>query len=428
MTVYIPVLIGLLALSAFFSSAETAFLSLDQVRLEHAARDKRSGAGRVRLLLGAPRRLLSAILLGNNLVNTGAAAVGTVIAADIVSGGSGVVAATLAVTVLLVLFGEMGPKSVALHHNLAVARAYAIPLAIWLRLTRPAVAALDGLAGVLLSLLGERSDSRPALSLGELRTAIHLGAESGALEQEESSMLLGALKLQATQVRRIMTPRMDMVAADAGDPLPDLAERLSAAGFLRLPVYSGAPDNIVGYVHVGDVSAAYAHGRTSACARDVMREVSFESERASIARVLEQMQASGSHMVILIDEFGTTSGLVTLEDIMEAVVGQIQSESGPKAADVDVRVGPRLYVEGRRSLSDLSADLGAPLADGEPETVAGLLLAHFRHIPERGEFMDQHGFRFTVMGADERRVTLVAVEPLDEGGEDAPGQDAAVEE
>ena len=426
MSVYIPLLIALLALSAFFSSAETAFLSLDRVRLEHAVREQTSGAGRVRLLLTTPRRLLSAILLGNNLVNTGAAAVGTVIAAEIVSGGSSVIIATMTVTVLLVVFGEMGPKSVALHHNLALARAYAIPLGIWSRLVRPVVAVLDSLAGVLLSVLGARSESQPALNLGELRTAIHLGAESGALEQEESSMMLGALKLQATQVRRIMTPRMDMVVADAGDGLTKIAELLLTAGFLRLPVYSGAPDNIVGYVHVGDVSAAYAHGRDSARARDIMREASFESERASITRVLEHMQASGAHLVILIDEFGTTSGLVTLEDIMEAVVGEIQSESGPKSADVDVRVGTRLYVEGRRSLSDLSADLGAPLEDGEPETVAGLLLAHFRHIPQRGEFMDQHGFRFTVMSADERRVTLVAVEPLDEGGEGAAPTDPDV--
>ncbi len=422
MSVYVPLLIALLFLSALFSSAETAFLSLERVRLEHYVRQGERGAWRVSRLLASPRRLLSAILLGNNLTNTGAAAVGTVIAAEIVGGGADVLVATLAVTVLLLLFGEVGPKTVALHHSFALSRAYAVPLGVWTRLSAPVVAVLDGLSRGLLAVVGERGEDRGALSLGELRTAIRMGAESGLIRADESDMLLGALTLQQQQVRRIMTPRVDMVAAEANDPLSEVSERLAGAGFLRMPVYSGSTDNIVGYVHVSDVNAAYAQGRTNLSARDVMREPTFESERASLARVLDGMQESGTHLVILVDEFGATAGLVTLEDVLEEVVGEIQSESGPQRGDVDVRIGGRLFVEGRRPLGDLSHELETDMSYPDAETVGGLMLAKLRHMPTRGESVTHSGYRFTVMGADERRVSLVAVESAKDG--DEPEEDA----
>lgn len=422
MEVYVPVLIALLLLSAFFSSAETAFLSLDRVQLEHHRQEGLPGANGVVRLLASPRRLLSSILLGNNLVNAGAAAVATVIAAEIVGGGADIVAATLTVTVLLVIFGELGPKTLALHHNFSLARAYAAPLIGWAAITRPIVAVLDGLNRGLLRLVGEQTDVRRALSLGELRAAIRMGAESGAIEADESSMLLGALRLQQRQVRHIMTARVDMVVAEANEILVDLAARLADSGFLRLPVYSGSTDNIVGYVHVSDLNDAFAKGRQEVTARDLMREPMFDSERASTARVLEAMQASGNHLAILVDEFGATAGLVTLEDIVEEVVGEIRSESGPQRSDVDVRIGGRLYVEGRRPLGDLSQDLGIEIEQADAETVAGLILAHLRHMPTRGESIETQGIRLTVMAADERRISLVSaevVEPADASDEPA---------
>lgn len=427
MDVYIPLLVALLLLSAFFSSAETAFLTLERVRLEHSVREGVAGAARVAQLLDSPRRLLSAILLGNNLANTAAAAVGTAIAAEVVSGGSAVIAATLIVTALLLVFGEVGPKSIALHHNLALTRLYGPPLAVWARLTAPVVAILDALSRALLALAGERGDDRRSLNLGELRTAIRMGGEAGVIEADESSMLLRALALQTEQVRRIMTPRVDMVVAEADESLATISQRIAAAGYLRLPVFSGSNDNIVGYVHVSDLNAAYAKDQSDITARDLMREASFESERASLARVLEGMQQSGDHLVILVDEFGATAGLVTLEDVLEEVVGQIRSESGPQRGEVDVRIGGLLYVEGRRPLSELSEQLGIDVTDPDADSAAGLLLAHLRHMPVRGETITHQGVRFTVMGSDERRVTLVAVEPEDleaAGGDEQDNHDA----
>jgi len=410
--IYIPLLVLLLLLSAFFSSAETAFLSLQPVQLEHYVRERVGGASLVSKLLASPRRLLSSILLGNNLVNTGAAAVGTAIAAEIVSSGSAVVASTIVVTVLLVVFGEVGPKTIALHHSFALSRVYALPLRYWTRLTQPIVAMLDLLSRSVLFLAGGRGEAAGALALGELRTAIALGQESGALEADESQMLLGALTLQQRQARHIMTPRVAMQVAEVNEPLRDVSRRLIEAGVLRLPVYADSIDSIVGYVHVSDVNAAYAEGRADEAVRTTMREMIFESERASTARVLERMQESGHHMVILIDEVGSPSGLITLEDVLEEVVGDICSESGRERSNKNVRVGERLYVEGRRSLTDLGGELGTDLAHPDAESVGGLVLAYLQRFPLRGERIEHAGHAFTVMAADERRVTLVSVEGL----------------
>lgn len=423
MIVYLVLLLILLLLSGFFSSSETAFLSLERVQLDHLVRERRPGATRVAALLERPSRLLAAILLGNNLANTGAAAVGTVIAAQLVSGGQAALLATLAITALLVVFGEVAPKTVALQHNFALTRWYARPIAVWAALMRPLVAALDTLSRGMLTLVGaQRGDDR-ALTLGELRTAITMGAESGALQEEASDMMLGALALQQQQARSIMVHRVNMVTAAAGDSIATVAERMAEHGYLRLPVYVDGPDDIVGYVHVSDVNAAYAGARDQAPVREVMREAVFESELASISRVLERMKQEASYLVVLVDEFGATAGLVTLEDVMEVLVGEIRSESGKEPGVEDTRIGDRRVVEGQRLLAELGEELGVELSHPEAETVGGLVLAYLRHFPQPGESLEHAGYRFTVAASDERRVTLVSVEPApeqprssDEGG------------
>ena len=412
MEVYAVALVVLLVFSGLFSSAETAFLSVDAVRLEHARRRGLPGAARAAALLEEPRRLLAAILLGNNLVNTGAAAVGTAIAADLIEGGSALLAATVTVTVLLVIFGEIGPKSLALHHNLATVRLLSWPLRWWVRLTRPLVAALDLLTHLWLRVVGGSGEGRPTLSLGELETAIDLGRERGDLEPSETSVLLGALRLSDTQVRRIMTARVQIAGIDAEDTLAEAAERFGAAGFLRLPVSTGAADHFIGYLHGSDVLAQLGAGRGERLVREVMREALFESERASVQRVLDAMRISGHHLMLLIDEYGETSGLVTLEDILELVVGNIRSEMGTGGEPVQVRISGRQFVEGGRGLTDLAAELGIDLSAEEAETVGGMLTDHFHRIPRAEEELELHGYRWTVVDADSRRVKLVSFRKL----------------
>ena len=412
MTVYLVLLAVLLALSAFFSSAETSFLSVEGVRLEHERRRRLPGAERAAALLAAPRRLLASILLGNNLVNTGAAAVGTAIASELLDGGSALVLATVAVTVLLVIFGEIGPKSVALHHNMAMARYYSLPLMWWARLTVPAVVALDWISKIWLRIVGGQEEQRAALSLGELRTAINLGRERGELERQETNVLLGALRLSETQVRRIMTARVQFASIDVNATLNEAGRAFGQAGFLRLPVRDPGNGQFVGYLHGSDVLAQLGEQRGRERVRRHMRPALFESERASVQRVLTTMQTSGQHLMLLIDEFGATSGLVTLEDILELVVGNIASETREGSEPEPLGRFGEQEIEGQRNLTELAAELDLDLSEEESETVAGMLLQRFRRIPDAGESVDLHGYRWTVADSDERRILSVRFRQL----------------
>ena len=357
MATYLIILVLLLVLSAFFSSAETAFLSLDRVRLEHFVRESIPGARRVSILLERPQRLLSAILIGNNLVNTAVAAVGTVLVTKMIPGGQGenIIIATFIMTILLVILGEVVPKTLAITHSFALSRVYAPILSLWSTLTRPLVAMLDVLTIQLVRTTGgEEITTNPALSMPELRTAIRLGIETGSLETEASERMLGAMTLQQRQIQEIMVSRMDMVAVEKNQPLLEVSKLLSTAGFQRLPVYATSPDEIIGYVHVSDMNAAHLEGLNSQTAGDIMRTVLFESELAPIANVLDLMRSHGSYLVMLVDEFGSTSGLVTLEDIMEEVVGHMRSESGAEIPRVtEEKKTGRFFVDGNTLLVDI---------------------------------------------------------------------------
>lgn len=412
MELYVPLLVVLLLLSGFFSSAETAFLSLQRVQLEHAVRSGRAGAERVSKLIEQPGRLVASILVGNNLINTATAAVGTVIAAQVVSGGAGVLVATGVVTVLLVIFGEVVPKTAALHFSYPMASWYSIPLRLWIVVTRPLVVALDALTRLVLRITGASPEEQGALTAGELRTAILVGRETGAIEEDQSEMLLGALGLQHIQARRLMVARVNIVAVEATDTIRHAGERLGASGFQRLPVFGETIDDVIGYVHISDICRALVRNQDSMPVASIIRPALFEPENAAASRVLERMQESNSHLVILIDEYGSTAGLVTLEDLLEEVVGEIRSESGAEALAVEARPTGRTVVDGRLRLAELGEQLDREFDHPNAETVAGLMLEQLSKIPRRGEYTDFLGFRFTVVSADARRVRLVAVEPI----------------
>jgi putative hemolysin len=417
----LALLATLLVLSAFFSSSETAFTSLDRVRVEHFQRTGERGARAVGQILARPGRMLSAILLGNNLVNTGSAAVGTLIATQVVGGeGQAVIVATLGVTLLLMVFGEISPKTIALNHDWALARAYALPLALWIRLMLPVVAAFDLLGRGLMRLLG--GGSAPThLSMGELRTAIAMGREEGALHESQSTMLLGALRLRDRPIGQIMVHRTQIAFIGAEQTIVEAARLMTERGVQRLPVYVPDADEVVGVVRLGDVATAFVAGDTELVARDVMNEVTFDSELASIAGVLERMQQSGDHLVMLTDEFGSVSGLVTLEDIVEEVIGEIQSETGTEAAVVATEGAPgTLVVDGRTPLGELEEQLDLPLAHPGVQTIAGLVVTKLGRLPQAGEVVRTRQLEIEVVEADARRVRSVSIRKRGSRGSPRP--------
>jgi len=327
----------LLVLSAFFSSSETAFTSLDRVRLETA--------------VGHPAR----------------------------------------------------------KHDWALARTYALPLTLWIRLMLPVVAAFDLFGRGLMRLVGGGS-AATHLSVGELRTAIAMGLEAGALHEAQSSMLLGALRLRDRPIAEIMVHRTQIAFVAAEESIAEAGRLMRERGVQRLPVYVRDTDEVVGVLRVADVATACLEGRTDATARDVMRDVSFDSELASIAGVLERMQASGDHIVILTDEFGSVAGLVTLEDIVEEVIGQIRSETGGEPAALHDGDGRgEAVIDGRTPLGELGEQIGTPLTYPGVQTIAGLVVRVLGRLPRVGERLRHGEIEITVIDVDARRVKSVAI-------------------
>ena len=246
---------------------------------------------------------------------------------------------------------------------------------------------------------GGAGEAQAALSLGELRTAIDLGRERGELERSETNVLLGALRLTDTQVRRIMTPRVQIESIDSAATLAQSARRFGVAASSACPSPPTSPTTSSAICTAPMLLAQLGEGHTQRAVRDVMREAPFESERASVQRVLDEMRTTGHHLMLLVDEFGDTSGLVTLEDILELVVGNIRSEMGTTGEPVQVRILGRQFVEGHRGLTELGAELGIDLSAEDAETVAGMLTHHFHRIPRPNEEATLHGYRWTVVDA-----------------------------
>jgi len=419
-------LLALLIMSAFFSSSETAFLSMSRPRLDYLAedgseKDKRS-AHRIQRLLTRPKRLLNGILLGNNLVNTAIAATAGALATSVfgLSEGMGVLLATAVVTTVLVLFGEVLPKGFALIRPFTLARFMAPILGVWMWLVAPLSHLLESLSNTLFRVDRSKDNAEgsvdSALSADEIRAAILTGVDAGEIESEQAQPLLGALTLHDLQAREIMVSRLDMVTIQSSSTIREASRLLSENGFLRLPAYGDDTDSITHIIHVSDINAAIQMTESAFDLRvdDIARPAIFESETATVERLVQVMRENHTHMVVLSDESGTLAGLVTLEDIIEEIFGSLLSESGTDR-DVTKELNGEtsslpIEVDGRVLLVDLSKQLDVDLTGVAASTVSGLILEHSRRFLEKDEWMEYAKLRFTVIERDDRRLTKIAID------------------
>ena len=419
-------LLALLIMSAFFSSSETAFLSMSRPRLDYLAEDgserEKISARRIQKLLTRPKRLLNAILLGNNLVNTAIAAAAGALATTVfeLSDGMGVLVATAVVTIALVLFGEVLPKGFALMRPFTLARFMAPILGIWMWLAAPVSYLLELLSNSLFR-FGHSADNGDggvdsALSADEIRAAILTGVDAGEIESEQAQPLLGALTLHDLQAREIMVSRLDMVTIQNSSTIRDASRLLSENGFLRLPAYGDDTDSITHVIHVSDINACIQTTESAFDLRveDIARPAIFESETATVERVVQVMRENRTHMILLSDESGALAGLVTLEDIIEEIFGSLLSESGTERGVTNELDGETvslpIEVDGRVLLVDLSKQLDIDLTGVAASTVGGLILEHSRRFLEKGEWMEHANLRFTVVERDDRRLTRISID------------------
>ena len=401
----------MVVLSAFFSSSETALFSLTRAQIDDLSKRTDRRAARLLELLRDPRRLLVTLLAGNTCVNIIAATIAALVTGRLL-GESGQVAWVVfvvqvaVVTLIILAIGEVLPKLAAVHDPLRFSLRVSGPVLAASWLFWPILAVLMPLTSTLARVLGVEK-RRLWVSEKEIKTLIEVGEEHGALEKSEREMIHSIFEFGDTTVREIMVPRTDMVCLEVTTPMPELLESVHKNQHTRIPIYERTIDNIIGIVHAKDF-IALMHNPHLIIVQDLIRPAFFVPETTPIQRLLRDMQRRHSHMAIVVDEFGGTAGLITLEDIIEELVGEIQDEYDDEKALVEQTGEGEYRVRATATISDVNQHLPLPLPESEQyDTVAGLMNFLFGRIPEAQEQIAFAGYECTILHKTKRNVTLV---------------------
>ena len=408
----IALLMGLLVLSAFFSSSEAAFLSLQRTRIAHLLSEGVPGARRVANMLNEPERLLSTILLGNNLVNVAFSAVITVIVVDRAGEGNegiAVVIATILGTVTLLMLGETIPKTIAIRKSERLAFLYSYPLKWGEYLLLPFVLILQWITKMISRRVGVTQEDQRSITEVELRTLIDIGVGEGEFEHDEAERLKGVFRFGDRQVRDVMTPRTEIVFVQRGSTVREFLKLYSENTHTRFPVYWDTTDNVVGVLSLKDILRSLAvNGLTDEdSVTNVIRDVHFVPETKRIAELFDELRRSGNQMAIAVDEFGGVAGLVTLKQLIEDVMGRV-GEEGIGAEEEMTLVGQDTYeVDGGMSIDEARDRLELDIEEGGFETVAGWALERLGHIPTQGESFEADGFTVEIIEMDNLKIDAI---------------------
>lgn len=406
-----------LAISAFFSSSEAAFLSLRKARIAHLASTGTPGAELVQSMTRQPERLLSTILLGNNLVNVAFTALVTVMVVSALGEGRGVLVATGVGTLALLILGETIPKTAAVHHAERVAFLYARLLKGLELLLFPLVIMLQWTSHRVNSLLGGGGLTNLSITEGELRAMIDIGEAEGAFEPAEAEMLENVFRFGDRQVREVMTPRTEMVYVERGATLRRFLETYAEHTHTRFPVHRESVDNIIGIISAKDVLRALAkHADYDAPVSHIIRDAYFVPETKRIAELFEELRQSGNQMAIAVDEFGGLAGLVTLKRLSEVVLGPVGEEGAGPEEEYEAIDQNTFQVDGAMSIDEANEELGLGLPEGDFETIAGYVLDVLGHIPAAGEHFEDGRLHIEVTKMQGLRIEAVKVTRLDAEG------------
>lgn len=385
-----------IVLSAFFSGSEAAFLSAQRVKISHMVNTGVKGAERASRLMEHPERLLPTLLLGNNVVNTAAAALGTAVAIALIrDSGVAVLAATVVVTVVLLVLGETVPKTIAYYHAERVALVLARPVEMVERLLFPLATILQGVSQGVARLFGGRS-APTLVTAEEIKTLIAVGRDVGTVHMHEADLLERVFRFGDRRVGEIMTPRTEVVWIEKGTILREFLDTYIQYRHTRFPVVEGGPDNVIGILSAKDVLQAMARGELSndSPVTKSLRQAFFVPETKSVRELFKELQQSRSPMAVVVDEFGGTAGLVTLKQLLEEIVGRVREEAEMEEyRTLDERT---VQLDGGMRIEEANERLGLGLPEGEYETVAGFVLHSLGHIPREGESLEHGNLHFIV--------------------------------
>ncbi|MBE0618283.1 MAG: DUF21 domain-containing protein [Proteobacteria bacterium] len=413
---HLPEFLGLLGvlllLSAFFSGSETALLGADWLKMRYLARKGDRRARIYQALLERRDLLLGTILVGNNLVNIAASAIATALALASF-GEQGIALATGAMTLLLLVFGEIAPKTFASQRAEPLALTVAPVFALLGRLLFPAVITVTFLSNSLLRLFGARPEAtlRQSLSEDEIRTLIAEGGATGAVAERKRRMLHGIFQMGRQTVREVMVPRTRVRALEVSTPMAEAVDGFVGTGYTRLPVFRENLDEIVGIAHARDALALLGKGESGSLA-SIAREPFFVPESKDLESMLYEFQTKRTHMAVVVDEYGGVEGIVTMEDVLEEIVGEIRDEHDVEGEAIRFLPGGEVLVHGGVSLRDVNERLKLRLPTDVDVTLGGFVMTRLGHIPEVGESFRHGTSVFAVERTGRNRVLLVRVTPV----------------
>ncbi|MBS0360764.1 MAG: HlyC/CorC family transporter [Proteobacteria bacterium] len=418
-----PVIFGLLAASALFSAAETAMTGASRARMHQMDRDGDRAARRVNRLLDDREMMIGAVLLGNNIFNILATELASEVFREKIPGALGVAIATAVMTALILVFAEILPKTLAILRSDDVARILAFPTYVVVRLFGPIIFAIQWVIRKTLTVFGVRMGMEMDVLAAheEIRGAVEYHHSEGLVESGDRWMLGGVLDLSEMDVSQVMVHRNAIATIDADQPPAKIVADLLATGHSRVPLYRDEPENIVGVVHNKDLLQAIADagGRIEAVDMSaIVREPWFVPETTSLKDQLAAFLKRRTHFALVVDEYGALQGLLTLEDILEEIVGEIEDEHDVAMAGVRTAEDGSVLVDGSVSIRELNRALNWDLPDDEAVTVAGLLIHEARRIPEAGQSFHFHHHRFSVLERKANRVTRLQIWPQDRAHDD----------
>ncbi len=416
----------LLCLSAFFSSSETALTTVNQIRMRTLADNGDKRAARVLRVTGNPGKMLSAILIGNNIVNLSASSISTSLAIHLF-GNTGAGIATGILTFLILIFGEVTPKTMATIKADSMSLTVAAPIGFLMKILTPVIFIINKLSlGLMFLLHVNIKDAQKKMTEEELRTIVDVSQENGVIEHEERDMIHNLFDFGDAEAKEIMVPRIDMTFVQADATYQEVLDIFRQDMFTRLPVYEDSTDNVIGIINMKDF--LLQNDTPEFSVRNLLREPYFTYEHKNTADLFLEMRKSSISLAIVLDEYGVTAGLITLEDLLEEIVGEIRDEYDADEEDDITRISDReFYVLGSANLNDVSEALSLHFTSDDYDTIGGYCLGLLDHLPEKNEIiLTDNNILLRIDRMEKNRIERIYIrlpEPLEETGSEQKSEE-----
>ena len=408
LTLELIILFILILLSGFFSSSETALVSLSKIRLRQMVDEGVKNSDLVSKLVDKPNKLLGAILIGNNIVNIAASALATSMAIDIWQ-QKGILISTLGMTLLVLIFGEVTPKSLAAQNSEKTALKVAKPIYFITIILAPLIYVITSITNVLIKLMGGNiSKTQPLITEDELKTIVNVSHEEGVLEVGETKMIYNVFEFGDSQAKDVMTPRTNMVALSVDSSYKDLVELFKEETFSRLPIYEEDIDDIIGVLHVKDLIFSI-EDRENFNVRDYLRPAFFTYEFKSTQELFQQMRDNNYPTAIILDEYGGTAGMITTEDLVEEIVGEITDEYDEGNEEIIVIKEDEYIVDGSMKIDLLNDLIGTNIESEDFDSIGGFVIGIVGRFPDEDEVIEYENLKFIIEKSEKNRIEKMRI-------------------